>query len=235
MTFDRHILVGDIHGCIEEFDELIKTLSYNKEKDKLILLGDLIDRGPDSVGVIRRAQELRAESVMGNHEHKLVRWLQNPDMNSVSKMRLFYLKFSEQDIRYITKMPSYLKLNKTIAVHAGLKPGIFLENQSKDDLLYLRYLDSKNNFVSFKTVQELGKEQTGVNFWTQLWTGPESVVYGHTVHSYNSPLIEEVSPDVFCYGLDTGCCFGGKLTALILESKEIVQVTSKKTYYHSRL
>ena len=231
MSYQRHIIIGDIHGCIEEFDELIKKISYNKEKDKLILLGDLIDRGPDSVGVIRRAQELQADSVMGNHEHKYIKWLNN-DQNIASKMRIFYLKFSEQDTKYIYQMKPYIKVNNTVAVHAGLKPGIFLQNQSKDDLLYLRYLDSKNNFLSSKSVQNVEQD---AYFWTKLWKGPESVVYGHTVRSYDLPIIEEFFSGVFCYGLDTGCCFGGKLTALILENKEIVQVSAKKTYYQSRL
>ena len=231
MTVNRHIVIGDIHGCLEEFDDLIKTLSFNKNKDKLILLGDLIDRGPDSVGVVRRAQELQADSVMGNHEHKYIKWLNNTNQNIPTKIKLFYLKFSDQDTDYIHQMKPYVKVNNTVMVHAGLKPGIFLENQSKDDLLYLRYLDSKNNFLSSKSAQNLEQD---IYFWTKLWKGPETVVYGHTVHSYSQPLIEEVASDVFCYGLDTGCCFGGKLTALVLETKEIVQVSAKKTYYQSR-
>lgn len=52
----RTIIVGDIHGCIDELNELIKTISYDKKTDRLILLGDLIDRGPDSVGVVQRAR-----------------------------------------------------------------------------------------------------------------------------------------------------------------------------------
>ena len=127
MSISRHIFIGDIHGCIEELDELIKKLSYNKEKDKLILLGDLIDRGPDSVGVIRRAQELKAESVMGNHEHKFVQWINNTDCNYAHKIRLFYLKFSDQDTKYIQQMKPYIKIDNMLAVHAGLKPGIFLK------------------------------------------------------------------------------------------------------------
>jgi bis(5'-nucleosyl)-tetraphosphatase (symmetrical) len=57
------------------------------------------------------------------------------------------------------------------------------------------------------------------------------VIHGHNVNSLESPLIEEPAPGAFCYGLDTGCCFGGRLSALILETKEIVQVPAKRIYY----
>lgn len=234
MKVQRNIFVGDIHGCIDEFDELIKTISYNKSKDRLILLGDLIDRGPDSVGVIKRAQELKAEAVMGNHEDKFIKWINNTNYGEVSTIKKFYLKLSDQDIQYIINMPTYIKVGNIIAVHAGLRPGISLENQSKEDLMYLRYTDSKNTLFSLKKVHKLGKEVLGAHLWTEYWKGPESIVYGHNVYSRNYPYIEEPSPGVFCYGLDTGCCFGGKLTAWILENKEIVQVTAQKTYYQPR-
>jgi hypothetical protein len=95
-------------------------------------------------------------------------------------------------------------------------------------------MDADSKFISLKKISRLGKEATGAHFWTEFWSGPESVVYGHNVHSEENPLIEEVSPGVTCYGLDTGCCFGGRLTALILETKEIVQVQAKRAYYESR-
>jgi bis(5'-nucleosyl)-tetraphosphatase (symmetrical) len=242
METKRTIIVSDVHGCIEEFDELVKTLSYNKENDRLILLGDLIDRGPESVAVVRRAREMGLECVMGNHEHKFLKWLRSAgSRNDVYDRRPHYTEFSDADVNYIMQMPSYIELphanlhpfEKTIVVHAGLRAGVSLKNQTKDDLYYIRYMDIDAKFISLKKINKLGKDATGAHFWTEFWTGPESVVYGHNVHSYENPLIEEVSPGVTCYGLDTGCCFGGKLSALILETKEIVQIQAKQTYYRS--
>ena len=66
METKRTIIVGDVHGCIDEFDELVNLVSYDKTRDRLILLGDLIDRGPDSVAVVKRAREMNLECVMGN-------------------------------------------------------------------------------------------------------------------------------------------------------------------------
>src|ERR1051325_9474122 len=72
---ERKVLVlGDIHGCIDEFNELLDKVHYHPGADRLILLGDLVDRGPDSIGVIQRAIEVGAECLMGNHDEKYVRW-----------------------------------------------------------------------------------------------------------------------------------------------------------------
>lgn len=237
MTSKRTILIGDIHGCIDEFNELVKALSYNKETDRLILLGDLIDRGPDSVGVIAKAREMNLECVMGNHEHAFVKWYRSKGSNAdVYTKRDYYTKFSEDDVNYIHRMDSYIYIpeQNTVIVHAGLRKGIRLQDQKKDDLYYIRYMDSNQRFISLKQINKLGKQATDAHFWTEFWYGPESVVYGHNVHSYENPLIEEVAPGVKCYGLDTGCCFGGRLTAMVLETKEIVQVQAKRAYYGSR-
>jgi diadenosine tetraphosphatase ApaH/serine/threonine PP2A family protein phosphatase len=234
MEIKRHIFLGDVHGCIDEFNEMLKKLSYNPKEDRLILLGDLIDRGPDSVAVVRKARNLHLECVMGNHEHKYIKWFRSQGTRvDVYDKKAFYANLSDQDITYIHDMPTSVELEDVIAVHAGLKPGIALSNQTKDDMMYLRYTDEDRRFISLKKINKLGKEATGAKFWTEFWHGPKSVVYGHNVHSYENPLIEEVQPGVFCYGIDTGCCFGGRLTALIWETKEIVQVQAKQAYYQS--
>lgn len=226
--------MGDIHGCIDEFQELLNKLSYDPKTDYLVLLGDLIDRGPDSVGVVRLARQLELPCVRGNHEHKFIKWFHSQGSRvDVYDRHDHYGQFSDEDITYMVNMPLYVELEDVIAVHAGLKPGILLSDQKKDDLMYLRYTDESRKFISLKTINKVGKEASGAKFWTEFWHGPKSVVYGHNVHDYQRPLIEERAPGVVCYGLDTGCCFGGSLTALIWETKEIIQVQAKKVYYQS--
>lgn len=229
MENKRNIIVGDIHGCIDEFKELVKTINYNKKTDNLILLGDLIDRGPDSVAVVAMAREMDLQCVIGNHEYKFLKWFRQS--HKTYDAQKHYTELSDQDINYIAQMPTSIQIGNHIIVHAGLRPGIPLNKQSKDDLMYIRYMDKEHKFISLKKISKLGKEQAEAHFWTEFWTGPESIIYGHNVYSYDEPLIEEVAPGVTCYGLDTGCCFGGKLTAMILETKEIVQVKAKQTYY----
>lgn len=231
----RTVLISDVHGCLDELKELLQKLQYDKNTDRVILLGDLNDRGPYSVETIRYARELNLESVMGNHEFKFLKWFKSQGSRSdVYDKKSYYNDFSDEDINYIARMSDYIKLDDgTIVVHAGLKPGISLSHQSKNDLFYIRYMDDNSKFISLRKINEFGKAALGAHFWTEFWTGPESIVYGHNVHSFEDPLIEEPIPGVFCYGLDTGCCFGGKLTALIWETKEIVQVQAKEVYYKS--
>lgn len=227
----RHLVIGDIHGCLEEFNELLKKVQYNPSQDRLILVGDLVDRGPDSVGMVRRARELSLECAMGNHEYKFLRWFKgNKHLTPMD----YYTKFSDADITYINNMPYFIKVNENTSVlHAGAKPYLPIEKQHKDDLLYLRFTDKDRKFISIKAIAKEGAEALGAIFWTSFWKGPENIIYGHHVHSETDPLIEEVSPGVKCYGLDTGCCFGGRLTCLIVETGEIVQVQAKKVYYKS--
>lgn len=234
MNKSRLIFVGDIHGCIDEFNELLRKIKYDPKEDRLILLGDLLDRGPDSVAVVKKARMMNLECVMGNHDYKFMKWYRSQGSRAdVYDTKDHYSQLSDEDIQYIANMPTYIELDDVIAVHAGLKPGVLLSEQKKDDMMYLRYTTSDRKFVSLRTINKMGKEESGAIFWTQFWYGPKSVVYGHNVHSQDAPLIEERIPGVVCYGLDTGCCFGGKLTALIWETKEIVQVQAKKVYYQS--
>ena len=235
MEIKRTIIVGDIHGCIDEFEELIRVIKYDKNFDRLILLGDLIDRGPDSLAVVQKARKMGLECVMGNHEYKFLKWWKSSGSQAdVYDKKDFYTQFTDEDVNYIFRMPTYIKIDNTVIFHAGVKPGIPISKQSKDDLMYLRYTDSEKRFISLRKIAKIGIEAAGAHFWTEFWYGPESVVYGHNVHSMTDPLIEEVAPGVTCYGLDTGCCFGGKLTALVLETKEIVKVQARRTYYQSK-
>lgn len=227
----RTIVVGDVHGCLEELRELLEKVKYLPLVDRLIFVGDLIDRGPDPAGVVRFCRERDLECTMGNHEYQFLRWYKG---NKHLTKRQGYEEFTDEDVSYINRMPYSLKLSDDLwVVHAGVKPNLPLDKQAKDDLIFLRYTDSDRNFISLRKISK-GKGE-GAMFWTEFWEGPASIIYGHNVHSYENPLVTEVAPGVKCYGIDTGCCFGGRLTALIVETGEMVQVQAKKIYYKSDL
>jgi bis(5'-nucleosyl)-tetraphosphatase (symmetrical) len=229
---ERTIFVSDVHGCIDELNELLRTLSYDEKSDRLILLGDLIDRGPDSVAVVQKARKMRFECVMGNHEAKYLKWLRSQGSRAdVYDGKSYYSQFSDDDINYIANLPAYIQLEDVVAVHAGLKPGISISAQHKDDLMYLRYADTDGRFVSLKKINKIGKEAADAHFWTEHGPFETNIVYGHQV--WDEPHIDRYADGTAAYGIDTGCCFGGKLTALIWETKEIVQVQAKKVYYQS--
>jgi len=223
----RTIIIGDIHGCLEEFEELLNKLQYNKNTDRLILLGDLIDRGPDSVGVVRKAREFDLECVRGNHEVKFLKWYNGNKFYDAHK---HYNEFSDDDVSYINRMPFYIKITDDLWIlHAGIKPGLSLDKQKKDDFVFLRYTDENRKFISIKKIA--AGEAEDAKFWTSFGPFGANVVYGHEVHSMSDIRIDKFDDGTACYGIDTGCCFGGKLTALIWDTKEIVQVQAKKEYY----
>lgn len=254
----RTIIVGDIHGCSEELDELLKLAEFRKGTDRLIFAGDLIDRGSDSLGVLRRARELGAEAVMGNHDEKHVRYhnhelrkLRDPlydnPMNPYTGDRLKeHLSFTDDDWAFLGSLPHWLRVNeKMVVVHAGVMPGIRMEKQLPNDCVRLRYV--KTDVMKMAQADHVKKEPKKCVLWTELWTGPDSVIYGHIVNprylekdgqawwtikpaSWNS----EASGPFFCLGIDAGCCFGGWLTAAIVEGATVpttISVRAKRVYH----
>lgn len=230
MSTDRTIFIGDVHGTIDEFREILQLVDVKSPNVRVICLGDLNDRGPDSVGCIRLAKELNLECIRGNHEDRLIKWLHN---NGPKSSKNYYDQLSKDDISYIENMPSYIELDAVIAVHAGVKPNIPMPQQRKDDLMYIRYTDKDRRFISLKKINKHGKEELGAMFWTEFGPFNKNIVYGHNVHSLTDIRIDRYDNGTAAYGIDTGCCFGGNLSALLWETKEIVQVKAKKIYYQS--
>lgn len=236
----RTILVGDVHGCLEELKDLLDKLKYSSA-DRLILLGDLVDKGPDPVGVLRFARSQRIECVLGNHDEKHVRWRKHEQRSKgtgkanpmvfTPRQKEENALFSEEDLAWIKALPLFIRLEeeggtKWVFLHGGLQAGIPIEKQDPGRIIRLRYLDEEGDPV---LLDKDGNPPEGSIFWTERWKGPESVVYGHVVHSLESPRLDSF-PGGMCLGLDTGCCHGGALTALVLPSREIVQVQARKMY-----
>ena len=233
----RTIVIGDVHGCLEELDELLRKVELRPDRDRLVFAGDLLDRGPDPPGVVRRARELGAEGVMGNHEHKHLRYRQhearrraepgyvNP-MQPLGEVQLReHEALSEDDWSYLGQMPAWLRVAPTwVLVHAGFEPIRPLERQHEAACLRVRYVDDRGRGVPLK---RKGEKPPGAVRWATLWRGPDSVVYGHAVYDRREPKSDAPSAGVRCLGIDTGCCFGGRLTALVLPALEVVQVEPK--------
>ena len=237
----RTVVVGDVHGCLEELDQLLVKLRL-KPDDRLVFCGDLIDRGPDPVGVVRRVRELGAVSVQGNHCEKHLRYrrhakralaepgYKNPMRPMFGPKLEQHNSFSEADWHFMEAMPLYIRIDNWVVLHAGLQPGIQIEAQKPNVLVRMRYLKLDTGKM-LKLGQELADPATAA-FWSTVWTGPENVIYGHHVH--RGVAIDEPAPGVKCIGIDTGCVFGRSLTAAVLEDgtlKGFVDVPAKDTYY----
>lgn len=237
MAAPRTIVIGDVHGCLEELEELL-ALTAPGPGDRLVFLGDLLDRGPDPVGVLRRVRGLGAECVLGNHEEKHLRFAahearRREDPRYRNPMRAFdpkraaeHARLGHDDLLWLASLPRWIALGGGwVAVHGGLVPGVPLAAQPPDWALKLRYVDAAGRPVP-RDAGDAGLP--GVRRWAEAWAGPSSVVYGHFPHELGEPRRDEPRPGVLCMGIDTGCVYGGALTALVLPGPEIVQVRSRQ-------
>jgi diadenosine tetraphosphatase ApaH/serine/threonine PP2A family protein phosphatase len=251
------VAIGDVHGCLEELDELLKLISFNPNNMRVVLLGDLMDRGPNPVGCVKRARELNLECIRGNHEDKHLRWnkhevakLQTGKSNPMKSMSevddLANKALSEEDIDWMKNLPYQLQLTKELyAVHAGVEPSVGWNHQNPAQLMRVRYVNDKGKAVSLNPDKS---QPDNTQYWTEQYRGARSIVYGHYVHSLSKPRIDIVPDKLFdgnpvvCYGIDTGCCFGGSLTAMLIKVNgnpltynrneiEFAQVKAKQVYF----
>jgi bis(5'-nucleosyl)-tetraphosphatase (symmetrical) len=245
-NYSRTLCFGDIHGCLDECKTLLDKVNYDPATDRVCLLGDLVDRGPYSAAVVRFARLNGFEAVVGNHDEKYVRYwrheqrraknqgLINPMTKfaeSETKMEVFN-SLNEEDLHFLSQLSPYISLDEhTVLVHAGLMPGVPLQRQRFEVMTHIRYLDRDTN--KMLPIRPDFSQPPNSYFWSEKWSGAQSVIYGHNVHSLTDVKIDEPSPGVRCYGIDTGVCFGGRLSCLIYPAMEIVQIQAKREYYRA--
>ncbi len=197
--FKRTIFIGDVHGCLDELLELIKKLSINK-KDRVIFLGDLINKGPYSQETVEFVYKKKYQSIMGNHE-----WLY---LKKVKKKKIAKKKYHY----WIASRPIYIEDSHFIIVHAGLPPDFeSFKKADKKLFLTIRYwYHGKSN------------KYQGIP-WHSFYKGKKTIFYGHWARQGFHQTGNTI-------GLDTGCVYGKKLSAYILEEKKLVQIKAKKNY-----
>ena len=215
----RLIAIGDIHGCHQEFLELLERLSLTKD-DRLIILGDLVNRGPDSCRVIDLARQHDAISLLGNHELRLLNYRRIHETNIVRETDAdTFSKLRPEDWTYLEAMPltHYVEELNTVFVHGGFLPNESWQRQPASIVTRIQAID--------KTGQPCKRaEAPDAPVWADLWNGPPFVVYGHTPR----PEIYKLKWSV---GIDTACVMGGYLTAYILPEKRFVQVKAHRRYF----
>lgn len=246
----RTLVIGDVHGCLDELRALLVRCSFDGASDRLVLLGDLLDRGPDPVGCVQFARELGAESVVGNHEETHLRFRSHrlkreADPGYRHPMRPFepqrmqqHEALSDEDWRWLEALPHVLPLTEGfVAVHAGLLPGRPLADQPRRAMVRLRYLDDDGDMLS---LEQQERRASPSRFWIDAYDGPVSVAHGHAVLSLTDPVCTQRPHGVEVFSLDTGCVFGGRLTALVLDDarpgeRTFVQVDALRRYAPMRV
>lgn len=228
-------IIGDIHGCSSELDTLLGRLGYvdgaHPEGRTAVFVGDLVDRGPDSPGVLRRVMGMVAAGnalcVPGNHENKLGRWLKGRNVQhthglaetieQLEREDAADPEFRERVARFIDGLVSHYVLDegRLVVCHAGL-PEKYHGRTSGRVRSHALYGD---------TTGETDEFGLPVRYpWAEDYRGRAAVVYGHTP----VPTASWVN-NTIC--LDTGAVFGGKLTALRWPERELVDVPAEQVWY----
>jgi diadenosine tetraphosphatase ApaH/serine/threonine PP2A family protein phosphatase len=211
---DRTIVVGDVHGCFFELTALLDEIGL-RPSDRLIFVGDLIAKGPanrEVLDLIRRRRN--SESVLGNHEYLLARLFYEREVEFERTHLRTIAQLGNEAGRYlewISSLPPYIDLGDFVVVHAGVRPGLPLENQTVEDLTQLRTLNGA---------------QSGTP-WLERYCEKKTVVFGHSV--FDTPLIKDNA-----IGIDTGCVYGGSLTAVLLPERRLVSIPAVRPYATKR-
>ena len=222
--YPRVIAIGDVHGCIDELQDLLRECDY-QPGDLVVFLGDLVCKGPDSISVIQMAREIGAIGVRGNHDFEVVRWHQaiksgvDPPVVGSEHFHIATC-LTKADMKWLYSLPWYLSSKELgcLFVHAGFVSGIRLAKQNPRLMMNMRSI-LPDGTVTSKFFSNWP--------WARLWDGPQTVLFGHDadrgLQSYEHAI-----------GLDTGCVYGGRLTACILPEKRLVSVSAKREYFKYR-
>ena len=229
-------IIGDVHGCCDELEQLLQQLGYEKNDDKpwthprgrkAIFVGDLVDRGPRIVDTLRTVMSMSeagcALSVPGNHDIKLKRKLEGRDVTVSHGLDRTLTELEQQTPEFRAGVQKFLDGlvshyvfddGRLVVAHAGMKAEMQGRGSAK-----------VRDFALFgETTGETDEFGLPVRYnWAAEYRGRASVVYGHTPVPEPEWLNRTIN-------IDTGCVFGGKLTALRWPEKELVSVPALQTY-----
>lgn len=213
-TSRKIFIVGDVHGCFEEFLSLLEKINYDKSKHRLILLGDIINRGPYSFKMLEWVYKESVDIVRGNNEQLLLEAIEHGVFaGSVIQDLIEEMAGDEKKwADWINTWPLWIEEKDFIAVHAGLVPDQQLKETDPTDLMCIRTWTGK-----YASSNHRGSP------WHDFYNGKKLVVYGHWARQ--GLKIKENS-----IGLDSGCVYGNQLSGMWLAEKQIIQVPAKKNY-----
>jgi hypothetical protein len=201
----RSIFIGDVHGCARELAQLLERVGPGSD-DAVYFVGDLVNRGPDSAGVLRLFREIRAQGVVGNHEVRLIELRRaqrsgEPGLRIGKRHAALFREFSDDDWSLLETLPLSLEVpeHSIRVVHAGVLPGLAFEAQDPWTLTHVRSV-TKDGHPS---------AEFGASSWAAAYAGEPHLVFGHDAR-------RGLQLHAHATGLDTACVYGGELTALVV-------------------
>ena len=241
--------IGDVHGCLSELRELLINMGYrNNYLDsftppagrKLVFVGDLVDRGDDTIGTLGLYSAMSrrgyAYSVMGNHEHKLLRYLKGNRVSvrsgletTVAELNILESSFNvlqhdsgvfKDNLMWLLEsLPLCLDLGDTLVVH-----GAYSENVPKGKF----EAHALYGVVAGKTPEGYPLR---LENWKEEYEGDKNIIVGHTPLFDGDPLYFTTKAGKQIINIDTACTFGGWLTGLRMPEGEVFRVKAKREYW----
>jgi calcineurin-like phosphoesterase family protein len=209
----RTIVIGDIHGCFDELRSLLSEVAF-QPGDRVIAVGDLVVKGEKNREILDLfIDERHFSSVIGNHDLALVRFWRGEITSLKEAQHRTYVELEFDGNRYFSyldSLPTMIDIGTHLVVHAGVRPAIPLSEQSIDDLTELRTLGADRT------------SRSGIP-WYDIYDGHKIVLFGHWPAT-------EPRRGKHAIGLDTGCVYGYRLTAYIVETGEFASVPAKRPY-----
>nr|CCA20193.1 conserved hypothetical protein [Albugo laibachii Nc14] len=185
--YRRVIIVGDVHGCLDELQQLLTECNATTEHDLIVLVGDLVNKGPKSVEVLQFVRTSpNMLSVRGNHDEAALtaysKWKNDEDVPG----KYDYVKeFSTEDVEFLRDLPYTIKLPEfnVMVVHAGIIPGLALQDQDPVLLTKMRFLERQEGSMvtetKWKALEKCQEETEAISLWAKQWNGPEHIYFGH--------------------------------------------------------
>jgi hypothetical protein len=235
----RTVIVGDVHGCADELERLLDGIGF-ATGDRLVFVGDVLARGPDSLGALDIVRRTGAVIVRGNHEEKILSWRAKKQAHArgigkrpepLSRMHARLARnLRSVDWTLLATSPLYVDLPEhgVRVVHAGVLPGLAFDEQKKQTLLRIRGVGTRGEWL----------EKGAPILWGERYVGPPHIVFGHNAMA--EPQLHR-----WATGIDTACVYGGKLTAMVLAPGErvprgnaaldlLVSVPARHAYYEGK-
>jgi hypothetical protein len=200
----RTLFIGDVHSCADELSDLVDHAALGSG-DRVVFTGDLLSRGPKPHEVLKLYRALGGRAPVGNHEQRLLdahraRRAREKEPRLSPSHQAIVNELSPDDWELLEGLPLFVDVPEhgVVVAHAGIDPSLPLSEQDPWVVTHVRSIDPDG-----KPSEKWGE------LWGARYVGPPHIVFGH-----NARKVPQLHP--FATGLDTGCVYGGRLTALVL-------------------
>ncbi|KAM3577432.1 hypothetical protein VYU27_000595 [Nannochloropsis oceanica] len=241
---ERILIIGDVHGCLEELQSLLIKANYSPQQDTVILVGDLVNKGPLSAETVQYCRENNFLSVRGNHDDSALsaffRTGKFKGMATLPPAYEYVTKLKEEDVKWLNALPYTWSIPHmgVAVVHAGMLPGRSIGRQTASDMSRMRSVVKRGGEGEkwLEGVDYIRENEEEAAPWAKVWSEEGKEEGGGEVEQERPHLYfghdarRGIQVERKATGLDTGCCYGRELTLAVLPGGERVSVKAFRAY-----